>query len=284
MLRFTGAGVVSEPDALQIRVARHHPGRVPAGAPEPPRDLTDDEIVANIRHFTEGRRGPRSRPCTALILAGLEPGRAGRLSGVLDQAHAWGIRHVTLHADAAVAQEAVAALGPRVSALALTLRAPTDADVIASIREAGVHVAVVVLLEEGRLDAVDALLEPLAVQRPDRVVLTWPYPPLGRPAPAALAGATCGRALEWLTTRGLSAKVRGLPPCVVPGTEDGVHRSRNRFYVDAAHQRDDALLFHPDIVRFGRQDVCRFCSVADRCEGVPDEWLNRGLVGTLRPI
>ena len=88
VLRFTGAGVVSTPTAVQIRVTRTLPGRLAAGAPIPDRTLSDEEVEANLRHFVVGLRGPRSRACDALVLSGVHLGERHGLAEVVRAARA----------------------------------------------------------------------------------------------------------------------------------------------------------------------------------------------------
>ena len=97
VLRFTGAGVVSTPTAVQIRVTRTLPGRLAAGAPIPDRTLSDEEVEANLRHFVVGLRGPRSRACDALVLSGVRLGERHGLAEVVRAARGWGLRRVSLH-------------------------------------------------------------------------------------------------------------------------------------------------------------------------------------------
>ena len=87
----------------------------------------------------------------------------------------------------------------------------------------------------------------------------------------------------------LSWGIKGLPLCTlvdlpVADLADRVWRTGNRLYVDADHQRSEALLFQPDLVRFVKVDACRFCAVQARCDGVASSWLERGLVGPLTPV
>lgn len=282
MLSWTGAGAVTAPTTLQIRVTRSFPGRVVAGAPEPPRSLSDEEVVANVAHFTEGRRGPRTRPCTALVLSGVDLQAHDGLAGVVARARALGIERVTLHVGHGdlPALGASALLGA-VDAAAITVSDAADVAAIATLHDAEVHVTAVVLLS-APLSRLDGLVDALASAPPDRVVFTWPFPPADPPPPAREAAAAVARVLPRLA---VPAGVKGLPACALGDIGlDRLWRSGNRFYVDAGHQRDDALMFFPDVVRFAKADVCRFCAVADRCDGAPDAWLAAGLAGRLEPL
>ena len=90
--------------------------------------------------------------------------------------------------------------------------------------------------------------------------------------------------MDLLLTAGIDVGLKGLPACRLTRHRERMWRSRNRWYVDAGHQRDKALLFFPDVTRFAKADACRFCSWSDRCDGAPDAWLRAGLAGTLTPV
>jgi hypothetical protein len=61
-------------------------------------------------------------------------------------------------------------------------------------------------------------------------------------------------------------------------------RTRNRWYVDSAHQLDRAILFVPGVVQLHKEDVCRYCALDPRCDGVIEPWLALGLVEPLTPV
>ena len=133
------------------------------------------------------------------------------------------------------------------------------------------------------LTAAGDLARALAAAGPGRVVLTWPFPPAEDVPAASEAAAVLPEMLEYLDRARVIAGIKGLPACVV-GSEQRLWRSQNRWYVDAEHQRAQALKFFPDVVRFEKADVCRFCRVGGRCDGAPGAWMDAGLVGPLRPI
>jgi hypothetical protein len=54
--------------------------------------------------------------------------------------------------------------------------------------------------------------------------------------------------------------------------------------VDADHQAESALLFFPDVVRFHKADVCRFCSANGNCDGFFATYLRRAGFPALQPI
>lgn len=286
MLKWTAAGAVSTPSTLQVRVTRRFPGRVAAGAPEPERNLSDAEVRANLEHFTVHRRGPRTTPCTRLVLSGVDLDQHSGLGAVLDVARTWGIEHVTLHLGHGHRERLVRSpLGRGVDAVALRVAEEADLPDVAALAAGGPFVTALLLLDTEGLQRLDALAAGLARARPGRVVLTWPFPPSDPPPPAARVAAALPAALATLDAAGLPAGVKGLPACALGEVPpERLWRSANRWYVDAAHQRDAALLFFPDVVRFARTEACRFCAWAGRCDGAPEPWLQAGLAGRLHPL
>lgn len=282
MIRWTPWGAVAEPCTLQIRVAPDFDGRVPAGAPVPSRPLTVEEIERNLLHFTG--RGPRTAPCTGLVLAGVD--RPEPLLPLVPRARTLGVEQIVLHLGSAgnglARSELARAVDVRVArvshpeqARALTEAAPVDA---------------VVLLDTRSLGVLDELTRALVEARVRRVVFTWPL--AGEQVPPATEAAEAVRpALDHLRAAGIPTGVKGIPLCTLAPPpvdrerwEPLVWRSTNRFYVDADHQLDRALLFFPDLVRFAKADSCRWCTALEKCDGVVENWLWQGLAGPLIPL
>jgi hypothetical protein len=257
MLSFTAAGVVSTPTTVQIRVTRAHPGRLSAGAPAPSRDLELDEVRDNLRWFTHGRRGPRTSPCVRLVLTGALDGVDG-LPQVIDEAHSFGVDRVVVHG---------AAPGSRLYQLADE-----------RIARAPVAGATVVLRIGDDWD-----ITQVAGAMPARVVLTWPFPPGNAPELGAVSSSLV-YAVEVLDRAGIPVGIKGVPTCLLPPplrSPARAWRSGNRFYVDADHQRGDALMFFPDVVRWSKADACRYCPHDLICDGVAAAWLEQGVLGPL---
>lgn len=276
MLSFTAAGVVSRPDVVQIRVGARGGTAPRAGAPEPHRALSDAEVRANLEHFTLARRGPRTRPCRAVVWSGVEEAQRSQLGAWTAHARSLGVSHVTLHTDRPGSDVA------GVEAWSVVGIAPETLVPLLGPRPG--HVAVIVELSEEGVRALSGGLDRIVAARPDRVVLTWPFPPHGDPAPVAGVRA---RLPEWVTALGaggLEVAVKGLPPCLLGDVRPHHARSRNRFYVDARHQGDDALLFFPDVVRFTQVDGCRHCALSTRCDGVAEAWWEQGRLPGVNPI
>ncbi len=283
MLTFTSSGAVQAPTTVQIRVTRSFPGRVAAGAPAPERSLSDDELRANLRYFTEGLKGPRTRPCTALVLSGLQLGERDALANLVAEGRQLGLERVTLHLGRGDRERfAGSALSGVVDAVAVTVQQDSDIDDLAAL--APLFRTAVLLLDEQTLPNLPRFTERLAGVGPDRIVFTWPFPPSKPPPAADEVVAKLRAAVAPLLAANVGWGVKGLPACTLGDLSERLWRSGNRWYVDASHQLDRALLFFPDVVRFGKDDECRYCSADARCDGAPEAWLNAGLAGRLKPI
>ncbi|MCB9681491.1 MAG: hypothetical protein H6733_08480 [Alphaproteobacteria bacterium] len=278
MLTFTSSGIVPVPTTLQIRLGPLADGRVRAGAPVPARALTDAEVADNVHAFTERRRGPRTAPCTALVLSGWSAARLTTLPGLVAQARRWGVTHLTLHAPVGSDGGTV-----EVDAAVVPVRRVEDVPALACWRGVA-HTTAVVPLEPDVVRRLDRVASTLAAACPDRVVFTWPFPPAGRPAPVhEVVTALDAVAAAW-QEGGPSWQVKGLPPCLLGAHAGRAGRSRNRWYVDADHQGANALLFFPDVVRFRKVDGCRFCAMDGACDGVAAAWLDQGRTPPLQPL
>jgi len=283
MLRFTAAGVVSTPTTVQIRVTRTLPGRLAAGAPVPERTLSDDEVEANLHHFVVGLRGPRTRACTALVLSGVQLQARHGLAQVVRRARSWGLQRVTLHLgrDERLALRRTP-LAECLDDLAIVVRDELDLGDVAALGRQGLAVTAVLPLDQAGLARLQGTASALARIRPRRVVLTWPLdgelpPHAARVAPLLPAP------VEQLEQAGVSVLIKGLPLCALGPLARLGGRTRNRWYVDAAHQLDQALLFFPDVLRFAKEDGCRWCSLEPECDGAPARWLAARRTGPLHP-
>lgn len=290
MIRWTTKGAVSTPTTVQIRVERHFPGRIRAGAPEPSRSLGSDELLANLRHFTEGLRGPRTAPCTGLVLSGAGVVARPDLQPALQQARAWGIERVVLHLDAS---DLASLEGTRLAGLdhlVVPLQPGPGLDArVARLRAElppGLRLHTHTPLTAAALQDIDALPGVLATLHPDGAAFTFPFP-LGEgppPPPPDVVMRRLGPILDALADQGQHAWVNGLPACFVGPYGANLRRATNRWYVDADHQQADALLFFPDVLAFHKADICRFCAADPTCDGFFARWLSQPGWPALRPL
>ena len=290
-LQFTASGAAASPEVVQLRLSAHFANRIQAGAPVPARDLSNDEVVANLRYFSVDRSGPRTRPCTALVLSG--EGLADRegLSVAIEAARALGYERVTLHLDGqGVQQLPGSSLDGLCDAVSVALDAlpevPLGETLGALQNTTGDRpfVTVVLRLNAATLPHLFTLCAALPSSCVDRVVLTWPFIASIAPPPAEVVVAALPGVLSALEASGIQAGVKGLPLCVLGDLAHYAWKSGNRFYVDANHQKEGALLFFPEVVQFKKPDVCRHCTVNHQCDGAPAAWLDSGLVSGIGPV
>lgn len=297
MLTFTSAGAVPRPATVQIRVQRAYPGRIRAGAPVPTRSMSPAEIEANLRFFTEGQRGPRTRPCSALVLSGVGVATRDQTPRLLALARELGLQRIVLHCGT----EDLEALAPErfasaVDTLVLPVQpGPSGGSLAGSramwrAREVGLPVATNTVLSAAAVPFLEPAARAIAAAAPPghRHTFTYPFPIAGNSGsqvPGVQASVRAlQRAVPVLERAEVSVAVKGLPACYLGDLARLHGPSANRWYVDADHQQGHAVLFFPEVVRFHKAEVCRFC-VRDRaCDGFFATYLRRPGFPALRPI
>ena len=292
MLTWTGAGAVERPRTVQIRLQRAYPGRVRAGAPVPTRSMPTDEVEANLQHFATA--GTRGAACHSLVLSGV--GVAGRedLPGLCGSARALGMQRITLHAgvedlgriasDTLPVDLLVLPLQPGESGATLA----AGARALAHAREAGVAVAANASLTPENVRMLAAIGRVAVAGRAASLTFTFPFPVDGAHAsdvvPAPRAVAALREVVPAAAAAGVRVAIKGLPVCYLGELAAHAGRTANRWYVDADHQLDRALLFFPDVVAFHKEELCRFCAADDRCDGFFASYLRRPGSPQLEPI
>ncbi len=294
MIRWTAAGAVPNPTTVQIRVQRSYPGRIRAGAPVPTRSMAAEEVVDNIRYFTQGLQGPRTQPCTALVLSGVGVASRSDTTAAIDLARDQGIERVVLH----VGVEDLDSLDiERFCSSVDTLVVPVQPDggiltsaatTIAAARDAGLRVAANTSLTENVLQALPSIARVLASAAPSTMTFTYPFPINGSEAtsapPPSRTLAALRPALDTLDAAGVETFIKGLPACHLGGDARRLGKTGNRYYVDADHQQEAALMFFPDVASFYKDEACRFCSMDDSCDGFFATYLRRPGFPPLRPL
>ena len=294
MIRWTTAGAVSHPTTVQIRVQRSYPGRIRAGAPVPTRSMSPEEVQKNILFFTEGMRSPRTKPCETLVLSGVGVAQREDTPAAIGLAKQQQIERVVLHAGV----EDLATFNPSaftnlVDLLVVPVQPASGALVHAGLAikaamKAGIEVATNTVLSSNALPAVMAAARVLASARPKAVTFTYPFPISGgattdipTPARAMLA---LQPAIQVLDSAGVESIIKGLPACFLGAHAHRIRRTQNRWYVDADHQHDAALMFFPDVVSFHKDEVCRFCGQNQECDGFFATYLRRPGFPQLKPF
>ena len=160
--------------------------------------------------------------------------------------------------------------------------------VISAARSCGLEVAANTVLTANALPALARAARPIAKAEPDSMTFTYPFPINGNesttaPVPARVMS-SLRPALGILDRAGIQVQIKGLPACHLGESSSRLGRTHNRYYVDADHQRDQALMFFPDVVRFHKGDACRFCALDGRCDGFFSTYLRRPGFPSLKPI
>ena len=290
MIRWTPAGAVSTPQTVQIRVQQRYPGRIQAGAPLPTRSLSPEELADNIRYFTAGLRTPRTTPCTTLVLSGVGVARRPDTPGALALARSEGITRAILHAGLDdLAALPVQDFAGSVDLLVVPIRGAPESATAAILlaHEAGLCVCANVVLTTQTTPHIADIAAALVRLTPQQVNLTDPLPTSDRPAtvPAlqdAIAAMT--HATTVLEAAGVPVNLKGLPACYLGELARLLRRTNNRWYVDADHQREQALLFFPGVTAFHKDDGCRFCTADRHCDGFFSAYLARPGFPPLSPF
>lgn len=277
MLAWTAAGAVARPRTLQLRLSAAFPERVSGRAPTPSRALTAEEAAANIAWFT--MPSPRGLPVDGLVLSGAGVARRPDLPALIAQARGAGVVRVVLHVSTADLPYV-----PAVDRCVVTARvvSPSDRD---PLREAlaahpgvDVNLPLVASTLPGLEDATRIAREGGAAS----ITYTWPFP--GGESPADLSGSVAALRAAIPAAAGLPVTIKGLPACWLAELGRCTRRSANRWYVDAEHQKEAAILFFPGVVAFAKADACRFCSRDAACDGPVPEWTGRPDVPGLRAL
>jgi len=286
LITWTEAGAVERPRMVQVRVQRSYPGRVRAGAPVPTRSMSPEEIADNLRFFTEGIAGPRTEACNRLVLSGVGVAARADTPDQLALALELGLSTVVLHAGVEDLDTLDVSRLPGVGTVVVPVQPgpggallQAGARAIRACRDAGVRVAASTQLTGHALGELDTVARAVARARPDTLTFTYPFPiggntssEVARP-PAVLRALT--RVVPRVEAAGVTVHIKGLPACYLGGLADRHGRSANRWYVDADHQHDRALLFFPGVVAFTKEDACRFCALDGRCDGFFATYLRR---------
>lgn len=258
--------------------------------------MSAEEVLDNVRYFTVGLDTPRSRPCEGLILSGV--GVASRVDtpAALDAARGWGVRSTTLHVGAEDLENLdLERLHGRVDALVVPVQPgpaggglQQGAAALRRCQGAGFRTVASTTLSAHAVPELLPAARAIAAAAPHGATFTWPFPIAGNtsvhvPGLGAALQAL-GAAVPVLEAAGVRVDIKGLPACYLGGLRRLVRRSVNRWYVDADHQRGEAILFFPDVVRFTKAETCRFCALDGACDGFFATYLRREGFPPLRAV
>lgn len=296
MLTWTDAGAVQRPTTLQMRVQRAYPGRVRAGAPVPTRTMTPDELLGNLRFFTEDMRGPRTAPCTTLVLSGVGVASRADLPALMDQARDWGVSTVVLHAGAEDLEGFDAdRFSGRVDRMVVPVQPSRGGAalqqgrrVIRICQDLGIRVTASTQLSALAVPKLETVGRVIGAAGPESAVFTYPFPIAGNTSSevpgvrATVEG--LARIVPALERAGTRVDLKGLPACYLGELATRLRRTTNRWYVDADHQCAEGLMFFPDVVAFTKSEACRFCPADGRCDGFFATYLRRSGFPDLAPV
>ncbi len=287
MISWTPAGAVESPTTLQIRVQRSYPGRVRAGAPVPTRSMSTTDILRNIEFFTRERQSTRIPQCTCLLLSGVGVVTRPDIVRIAETARQWGIQRLLLHAGGedlrhlphTARKDLLDAIVVPMQPVAVAGGLSHAMEAVAHCRDVGISVTVNTVLTQRAVDRLPAVARAIARLKPDRVLFTYPFPVNGNegaaPPPIRRTLAAMKSALVTLVSAGVRPRLKGLPACYLGNYASFIGRTSNRWYVDADHQRDGALMFFPEVLSFHKEEICRFCSLDTNCDGFFATYLRR---------
>jgi hypothetical protein len=159
---------------------------------------------------------------------------------------------------------------------------------LAHAREAGIAVATNATLTPENIRMLAAIGRVAVAGRAASLTFTFPFPVDGAHAsdvvPAPRAVAALREVVPTVTRAGVRVAIKGLPACYLGELAVHAGRTANRWYVDADHQLDRALLFFPDVVAFHKGESCRFCPSNEGCDGFFATYLRRPGFPPLRPV
>ena len=283
MIRWTPQGVVAYPRAVQIRLNLNHPQRIPGKAPTPTRTMTVDEFDDNLHYFTNGLDGPRSRPCTSLILSGLTEDYVTLIVNRIEHFKSLGFTKLILHLDHQYVEptqnikshadfqiKRVCSVKSIENLMALTKQTETDIDLS-------------IMLNHNNLSHWEELIAQLRIWKGALVSFHYPYPSQTPPSNHTVEHIRASLKQCQKQCPHLRIHVKGLPLCYLAPLKFPFRQTGNRWYVDSDHQKDNALLFLPNVLQFHKVDACRFCPLDGQCDGFFLEHLNRGHYPPLCP-
>ena len=277
MIHWTPSGVVSTPTTVQIRLTKSTSNSLRVGVDEPTRMLSQSEFIENVQYFRIGLNTPRSIPCNSLTLSGLPSDPSPYLDALrkIDRFH-----FTTLHLTSSSVWDILYQYNDLIDRFVLAMHPKMDTTQIPNWAISKLYCVVSL---SGDPLVLEQWLEqwlPWTIQKEVDVVFSHPFP-LGALPPLSPSDIT--KLFKWLDPLLVQMPnrilVKGIPPCLIPTLQNPniqiSSKTSNRWYVDAEHQREKALLFFPDVLQFHKDDQCRFCQKDDYCDGFFLEFLQQ---------
>ena len=267
MLRWTKAGAVNAPTTVQIRLAKNYEQRVPAGAPHPSRRLLLTEIKENLHYFRHTLDTPITTPCSSITLSGLQEEDEESIAKIAFEIQKIGFHYSRAHVDTKSAH-----LLPSLSFahhISLSIHHEMDQTKYNIPNNLLSKIQWTIVLNTSTISSLHKIIDTLTSQHPFPITLLYPFPlneNIIRTAPSI------EKLQKTLQTIKSSIPIVGIPQCLSMRTHS--KRTSNRWYVDADHQKEQALLFFPDLLRYYKSEACRFCSATLECDGFFAQYLN----------
>lgn len=254
--------------------------------------MPTDEVLANLRHFTQA--SPRGRPVEILVLSGVGVASRQDLAAICALARESGIKRITLHAGVEDLGAIQAGSLP-VDTLVLPLQVgesgsnlASAAGVLRGCQERGLATVANTELVSSALPHLAGAARVALSTGVQGLTFTYPFPVDGghsaEAPPPARAMAVLGEVLPALVNANIRVAIRGLPACLLGNWVHLGGKTGNRWYVDADHQLEKALSFFPDVVAFYKGESCRFCVRDGQCDGWFATYLRRPAFGQLAPF
>ncbi len=275
MLRWTAAGAVTFPETLQLRLAKQHPDRIQVGAPRPSKQLSIAAVEENFHYFCKTLDSTRTKPCSALTLTGLQDETEASLTEIDTLIRQYSFSYVTCHID--IKSQSIIHKLSSLNRISVAIQNPRQLDQYQFSLFAPHQLRFTIVLNRSNLQSLRSIYQALQPYSDSHIHFLYPFP-LSKtiiqnaPSPVALEAA-----LQELPDE---ISVSGIPPCLTKRAN--LKQTSNRWYVDADHQKEKALLFFPDLLRYYKSDSCRFCKLNTQCDGFFRQYLTESV--QLRPL
>ncbi|MEC7983726.1 MAG: hypothetical protein VX278_01100 [Myxococcota bacterium] len=275
MLRWTSFGAVSFPETLQLRLSKQHPERIQAGAPLPTKRMRLVEIDENFQYFRQTLNTTRTKPCTSLTLTGLQEESAESLLAIEKLIQQYAFSYVTCHIDTK-SQQILHNISS-VDRISVAIQDPKQLDLYDFPRFDPQKLRFTIVLNRHNLPVIQRIYQWLQPYSQGSIYFLYPFPLSKMIMQSAPNPAVLDQMLRDLPE---DITIAGIPPCL--NKRASLKQTSNRWYVDADHQKDKALLFFPDLLRYYKSDSCRFCRLNTQCDGFFQQYLSEDT--QLRPL
>ena len=269
MITWTPSGLVRTPSTVQIRCMQAGPKEFKAGAPMPLRSLSVQEFRSNLQYFRFELDTPRTIPCTSLTLSGLNGDDWQRYECMQEMS----FDYITLHLNpSSINWNELERYQDSFQRISIPIN--QEHQLLSIPAWAISKTTIIISLEKDLSHWLPQTIQKANTEDWNPFVFLYPFPKNTESQPLSPQKAI--HLLEQLTLNYLKKPIiKGLPYCLANATHTLFAKTTNRWYVDAQHQREKALLFFPDIACYYKDDQCRFCQHNEECDGFFLEYLKK---------